>query len=174
MALELTYRHIDDATVTQGFRCGERELDRFFGGSAKRAHDRGTILTTCAYMPGIAAPVGYYSVASVAEEVRHLPGHSYHLFGSGGHFPCLQLVYLAVNQPQQGQGIGTSMAGAVTELFADIGPKIGLPHLILVPINDNVIPFYEGLGFNCYLGTARMFLPLQSALEAMSTPPAGN
>jgi GNAT superfamily N-acetyltransferase len=113
-------------------------------------------------------------VASVAEEVRHLPGHSYHILSGGGHFPCLQLVYLAVDQAHQGKGIGISMAGAVTELFADIGPRIGLPHLILVPINDDVIPFYEGLGFTCYLGGARMFLPLQSALEAMATPPAEN
>jgi hypothetical protein len=120
----------------------------------------------------MAAPVGFYSVASVAEEVRNLPGR-YHGFGRGEYFPCLQLVYLAVHGPQKGRGIGLSMAGAVTELFAQVGPLIGIPHLILVPINDEVIPFYENqLGFTCYMNRSRMYLPLQAALDAARTPAA--
>lgn len=67
------------------------------------------------------------------------------------------------------------MAGAVAELFAEIGPRIGLPQLILVPINEEVIPFYEEqLGFTCYMDRCRMYLPLQDALDAMSTPAASD
>jgi hypothetical protein len=67
------------------------------------------------------------------------------------------------------------MAGAVTELFAEVGPKIGLPCLVLVPINDSVIPFYEEqLGFTCYMDRCRMYLTLPAALDAMSTPPASD
>lgn len=174
MPLDLSYRPIEATTITAGFRCGERELDRFFAGEALRHHKRGTILTTCAYLPGIVAPVGFYSVASVAEEVRNLPGQ-YHRFGAGENFPCLQLVYLAVHIAHQGRGIGISMAGAVTELFAEVGPKIGLPCLILVPINEGVIPFYEDqLGFTCYQNRSRMYLTLAEALDAMGAPPAAD
>ena len=67
------------------------------------------------------------------------------------------------------------MAGAVTELFAQIGPVIGLPQLILVPINENVIPFYEEqLGFTCYNDRSRMYLSLRDALDAMATPAASD
>ena len=172
MALDLSYRPIEADTITIGFRCGEPTLDQFLARKAWKHHQRGTILTTCAYLPGMIAPVGFYSIASVAEEVRNLPG-SYHLLGRGEYFPALQLVYLAVRRDHQRREIGTSMAGAVTELFAEIGPKIGLPHLILVPINEGVVAFYEDqLGFTCYMNRGRMYLPLQSALDAMSVPPA--
>jgi GNAT superfamily N-acetyltransferase len=173
MALDLSYRAIDADTATRDFRCGERELDQFFARKAKKQHDRGTILTTCSYLPGIAAPVGFYSIASVAEEVRNLPNRPYHRLGDCEHFPAMQLVYLAVHRAHQGRGIGSAMAGAVIELFADAGQKLGIPHLILVPINDDVIPFYEGqLGFTCYRDRCMMFLPLRDAVLAMQTPPA--
>jgi len=172
VALDLSYRPMDAETQTQGFCCGARKLDRFLtSGKALRDHRAGTILTTCAYLPGIVPPVGFYSIASVAETVKHLPG-TYRLFGGDDYFPAMQLVYLGVHGTHQGQDIGTSMAGAVVSLFADVGQKLGLPHLILVPINDEVIPFYrDRLGFRCYKGTSRMYLPLQLAVDAMSTPP---
>lgn len=66
------------------------------------------------------------------------------------------------------------MAGAVIELFADTGQKLGVPNLVLVPINDEVIPFYEELGFICYRDRCRMYLPLRDAVEAMNTPPAND
>jgi len=170
LPVELTYRPLDAATITRGFTCGEREIDRWFARDALRDHERGIILTTCAFLPRIEAPVGFYSVATVAEDVKKLSAR-YHPFG-GGYFPCLQMVYLAVHRAHQGRDIGTTLAGAVTALFAEIGPKIGLPHLILVPINEDVIPFYEDqLGFTCYMDRCRMYLPLQAALDAMSTPP---
>jgi ribosomal protein S18 acetylase RimI-like enzyme len=122
-------------------------------------------------MPGIATPVGFYSIATVAESVKHLPG-KYHLFGGGDYFPAMQLVYLGVDRRHQGREIGTSMAGAVVALFADVGQRLGIPHLILVPINNDVIRFYrDRLGFSCYKGTDRMYLPLQSAVDAMRAPP---
>lgn len=115
-----------------GFACGEHEIDSWFAKEALKEQDKGTILTTCAYLPGVASPVGFYALASVAEEVKSLKGE-YHRFGQGHHFPCLQLVFLAVHVRYQRQQIGTSMVGAVTSLFAEVGPKIGLPHMILVP-----------------------------------------
>lgn len=175
MALDLTYRPLSPDTIMKGFTCGEGEIDRWFAREALRDQDRGTILTTCAYLPEIASPAGFYALASVAEEVRHLPDHDYHHFGKGDYFPCLQLAYLAVHSRYQGRGIGTSMAGGVIELFADIGPKIGLPHLILVPINDGVVPYYrDQLGFQCYHKRTRMFLPLQAALQAVNEMNDGN
>jgi len=166
--LALTYEILSEATIRTGFSCGEHEIDSWFAKDALKEHRKGTILTTCAYLPGIASPAGFYALASVAEEVSALKGQ-YHRFGRGQYFPCLQLVFLAVHKRYQRKGIGTSMVGAVTSLFADIGPKIGLPHLILVPINDEVIPYYrDHLGFECYKKDSRMFLSLQAALDAVS------
>lgn len=175
LVLNLSYQPIEASTITSGFRCGARELDQFFAKKAKKQHERGTILTTCAFLPGIGAPVGFYSIASVAEEIQNLPDRPYHRLGDCDHFPALQLVYLAVHHAHQGRGIGSAMAGAVIELFANVGQTIGIPYLILVPINDEVIPFYEDqLGFICYRDRCRMHLPLRDAVLAMRTPPAND
>jgi len=169
-SLHLSYRPIDEETITKGFSCGEQEIDRFFVQDALAEHKLGTIKTTCAYLPGIASPVGFFALASVCEETTQLPG-KYHNLGSPRVFPCLQMVFLAVHTRNQGKGVGSSMGGAVISLFAELGPKIGLPHLILVPINDEVVPYYEEkLGFTCYRNRSRMFLPLQSALDAIQCP----
>jgi GNAT superfamily N-acetyltransferase len=174
LPLDLSYRPIDEATITAGFSCGEKELDRFFSDKALKDHNNGTIRTTCSYLSGVDRPVGFYSLATVAERSRLLKA-KYHALFDSQHFPCLQLVYLAVHRSHQRAGIGTAMVGAVIEAFASIGTTIGLPCLILVPINDAVIPFYEDqLGFTCYMNRQRMYLTLADAIDAMATPPASD
>ncbi len=59
------------------------------------------------------------------------------------------------------------MVGRVVSLFAEIGPLIGLPHLIVVPLSRDLVPFYRELGFEEYDNGSRMFLPIQSALDAV-------
>lgn len=101
MAVALIHRALDAATVTRDFSCGEREIDRWFAREALREHQRGVILTTCAYLPKGEIPIGFYAVATVAEDVKNLSA-AYHRFGGSGYFPCLQLVYLAVHRTYQG------------------------------------------------------------------------
>jgi hypothetical protein len=60
------------------------------------------------------------------------------------------------------------MVGRVVSLFAQIGPQIGLPHLIVLPLKPDLIPFYKDLGFEPYDNGSRMFLPVQSAIDAMT------
>jgi GNAT superfamily N-acetyltransferase len=177
--LHIEYRGISAGTNCKAFQCGEREINRWFSKDALKSDTRGVVRVTCAHLPGNDAAVGFFGIATAVEDVRKLPGYHYHLFGGSKQFPCLQLVYLAVQREFQGRSIGRTMVGSVIARFAEIGPIIGLPHLILVPINDRVIPFYENIGFQKYDGGARMFLPLQTALDAVRAeqpnhvPPTG-
>lgn len=165
--LHIEYRGISSETNCKPFQCGEREINRWFAKDALKSDIRGVVRVTCAHLPGNGAAVGFFGIATTVEVVTKLPGYHYHLFGGSKLFPCLQLVYLAVQREFQGRSIGSTMVGSVIAKFAEIGPMIGLPHLILVPINEHVIPFYENLGFQQYDGGARMFLPLQTALDAV-------
>jgi len=62
------------------------------------------------------------------------------------------------------------MVGRAIRTFAQVGPEIGLPHLIVVPDpddHDRLSNFYGNLGFASYRGGEAMFLDLQSAVEAV-------
>lgn len=161
----LTNAYIDSRTIRGGFSSGQRDLDRWFVRDALREHQRRTHRVTCSTLRGNPAPVAFFAVATVVEEAGNLPGFHYHPFG-GGHFPALQLTHLAVRREFQGRGIGSTLVGSVIALFAEVGAQIGLPHLILAPIDGSARRFYKELGFAEYADGERMFLPLQLALDA--------
>lgn len=146
------------------FNCGSQEVNNYLRKDAWKFHDRRSHRVTYAHLLDDAGPAGFVALACVTEEVRKLPHTHFHRFGIPSHFPCLQLVWLGVKTQHQGQKIGTRLVGKAIETFAMVGEKIGLPHLVLVPISDDVKPFYRRLGFVEYDGGSRMFLPLQTAL----------
>ena len=166
-ALKFSYSRVCSATNRAAFRCGERDIDDWFRSDALKCEERGTVRVMCAHLAGNDAPVGFFAIATAVEQVSKLPGYHYHLFGGAMVFPCLQLVYVGVHKELQGRGIGSTMVGSAIALFSDVAPLIGLPHLILIPINEGVKPFYERLGFECYDRGERMFLPIQSAIAAV-------
>lgn len=166
-ALRFSYSAVCSTTNRDAFQCGERDIDDWFRNEALKCEDRGTVRVMCAHLEGNDAPVGFFAVTTAVEQVSKLPGYHYHLFGGAKVFPCLQLVYVGVHKGLQGHGIGSTMVGSAIALFADVGPRIGLPHLILIPINNGVVSFYQRLGFECYDRGERMFLPVQSAVAAV-------
>ncbi len=138
-------------------------------GKAHKAHNDGAVRVTCAIPDGSARPIGIYALATVAEEVRNLPG-IYHSFRASNYFSALQLVWLATDKGFVDRGLGKIMVGQVILKFASIGSQIGIPHLILSPATedkDRLTAFYEGLGFSPYKDGESMFLSLQSAQDAI-------
>ena len=151
---------------TLSFRCGVAEIDKWFRATSWKDHQRRKHVVTCAIEAGgDGDPVGFYAVSTVVEEARLLPGVPYvPFFGNANYFPCLSMVYLAVSEDRQRQGIGSAMMIKVILDFAEYGEQIGLPLLILTPLNRDVADFYEGLGFERYKSGTGMFLPLQTAI----------
>lgn len=124
---------------------------------------------TCAIPEGSVRPIGVYALATVAEEMSNLPG-VYHRFRSNKHFSALQLVWLATDRGFEGRGLGSLMVGQVIRKFAEVGNQIGLPHLIVIPANEDherLMRFYSLLGFSAYNDEEGMFLSLQSATDAI-------
>lgn len=148
------------------FNCGAKEINSYLRRDAWKLHSRHTHRVTYAHLCENDQPAGFLTLATVTEEVGKLRGTFFHRFGGADRFPCLQLVWLGVSLEHQGMKIGTRLVGRAIETFADVGAKVGLPHLILVPISDDVKPFYERLGFTEYDDGRRMFLPLQTAIQA--------
>lgn len=158
------YMALNKAASQSQFKCGATSIDRYFAREAWKQHTGGVHRVTYGHLEGAVAPAAFFSLACVTEEIKKLKG-SYHPFGGADRFPCLPLVWLGVHRQLQGQGIGKLMVGRAIKIFAEVGSQIGLPHLVLVPISEDVKPFYLSLGFREYDNGDRMFLPLQSAIE---------
>ena len=170
----LEYRYLDEAVKRAGFSCRNPEIDQWFARRALKAHREGSIVVICAHLAGQPdRPIGFYALATVAEEVARLPGlPPRHRLRSGAHFSALQLVWLGVDHRFQGQGFGIRLMAQVVRTFAAVGPQIGLPALIVMPHPENygrLKLFYEGLDFREYVDGGTMFLPLQLALSAQAS-----
>jgi len=154
-----------------GLICTNPEINKWFAGSAKKQHADGSVRVTCAVEDGVGdRPLGFYALATVAEEISNLPG-VYHPFRGGEHFSALQLVWLATDKGYVDRGLGSLMVGEVIRLFARVGPEIGLPHLIVVPAEqdyERLVGFYDGLGFKPYKDGEAMFLTLPEAIDAVN------
>lgn len=158
------FKPISKAACQTRFTCGATSIDKYLAKEAWKQHTTGVHRVTYGHLENSAAPAAFFSLACVTEEISKLKG-TYHPFGGADRFPCLQLVWLGVHRKLQGQSIGKLMVGKAIKIFAEVGEQIGLPHLVLIPISDEVKPFYKSLGFREYDGGQRMYLPLQFAME---------
>lgn len=168
---EITYKPLDNETRRDNFLCGDGDIDKWFRKKALKDHSAHKHMVTCAHLDNANDPIGFYALSSVIEEANKLPGVHFFPFGGTRHFPCVQLVYLAVQKPFQRNGelrAGSTIMGDVVRTFAQVGSLIGIPALILTPISREVAEFYRLLGFEFYDKNTRMFLPVQSAIAAVA------
>lgn len=166
----LEFGPIQRSTNCRGFCCVNRDINRWFCRKALKEHSDGLVTVTCVFEAGRPKrPLGFYALATVPEEVRSLPGR-YFPYRGGDHFSALQLAWLATDNGFIRRGLGELMVGRVIRTFASVGPQIGLPHLIVIPDPEDhgrLTRFYGRLGFTPYRGGESMFLPLQSAVQAV-------
>lgn len=166
----IEYSPLGENTRRDQFACGDADIDKWFRKKAFEHHCANRHIVTCAsFQDDEGQMVGFYALSSVIEEAKKLPEVSFFPFGGTKQFPCVQLVYLAVQREfqRQPEKYGSTIMGEVIRTFADVGLLVGLPALILIPLNKGVASFYQTLGFEPYDSGTRMFLPLQSAVAAV-------
>ena len=124
-------------------------------------------MVTCARFDGQEDLLGFYALSSVSEDAKKLPDVKFFPFETKSYFPCIQLVYLAISQPLQRSGHGTEIVADLTRRFAIIGEIIGIPAMIVTPLNKDAARLYQRCGFEAYAGGTRMVLPLQTAIATV-------
>lgn len=108
--------------------------------------------------------------STVVEDARKLSGKvPFFAFATDKYCPCLQLVYMAIRADLQRKEYGKIVLGEIITIFAYIGGEIGLPALILTPINSDAERFYQSKGFVSYDSKhgKGMYLPLTTALATV-------
>ena len=170
---DVRIRPLQRSDDRSGFRSGNIDLDRYFqryAGQNQFRHHLGTtyVAVTAERICGFATiSPGELTAESIPRSVRaRLPAYP---------LPILRISRLAVEERDQGKGVGRLLLRAMFELALDLRDRFGCMGVI-VDAKPDAVGFYEGLGF-MKLGVTSgdlgdrpepipMFLPVQKIAQA--------
>ncbi len=155
------------------FACGEDSLDRFLRESASQAASKGLSKTYVAVDEtdeGII--LGYYTVSTTHIEAGELPADVLKSFRLPGHgLPASLVARLAVSEQAKRLGVGSLMLMDAMTRCARIAAEIGGVAIVVDALTENVVPFYERVGFQRFENNSlRMFIPMATVREMLRTP----
>lgn len=159
-----------------GFSCGIARLDNYLKYTAKKHHagDFTRVwVATRARQNGI---VGFYALNAHSLDGDQLPVEFTRNAPSHGGIPAIYLSMIAVNRPDQGQGIGRVLLADALKRSAGAADQIGLKTVILDVIDDGGskttakrVAFYDSMGFQALPGyPTRMFIGIETIRRALS------
>ena len=170
---DVRIRPLQRSDDRSGFRSGNIDLDRYFqryAGQNQFRHHLGTtyVAVTAERICGFATVnPGELTADSIPKSLRaRLPAYP---------LPILRISRLAVDERDQGKGVGRLLLKATFGLALDLRDRFGCMGVI-VDAKPDAVGFYEGLGF-MKLGVTSgdlgdrpepipMFLPVQKIAQA--------
>ena len=170
---DVRIRPLQRSDDRSGFRSGNIDLDRYFqryAGQNQFRHHLGTtyVAVTAERICGFATVnPGELTVNSIPKSLRaRLPAYP---------LPILRISRLAVDERDQGKGLGRLLLKAMFGMALDLRDRFGCMGVI-VDAKPDAVGFYEGLGF-MKLGVTSgdlgdrpepipMFLPVQKIAQA--------
>jgi GNAT superfamily N-acetyltransferase len=169
---DLRFERLSQTYEASAFSCGVTIIDNWFARRSYQDHLDLLCRVATAHLPGVRAPVGYYSMCMATEyESQFDDGHPIRklkYFWKDRHAIVCKLEWVAVERDFQGRGIGTLLMGKAIEDFADVVDRTGVFALIIQAIDRRVQAFYRHLGFEDYGDPAllKMILPAMSVMDA--------
>ena len=170
---DVRIRSLQRSDDRSGFRSGNIDLDRYFqryAGQNQFRHHLGTtyVAVTAERICGFATVnPGELTADSIPKSLRaRLPAYP---------LPILRISRLAVDERDQGKGLGRLLLKAMFGMALDLRDRFGCMGVI-VDAKPDAVGFYEGLGF-MKLGVTSgdlgdrpepipMFLPVQKIAQA--------
>ncbi|HET6609644.1 MAG TPA: GNAT family N-acetyltransferase [Rhodopila sp.] len=162
----LQFKPLAETLWRGAFCCGISEIDSWF---TKRAWDQHSKFRSRVTTVHNAADelVGFYAFCITLKDDRMLEKtNNLRNRAINRHFPTLEIDYIAVDRPFQGQGIGTVITGRIVDIFIQAADQLGVPVMTLEAINERAAKLYRRMGFEHYgpHPSLRMMLPAQAAL----------
>jgi len=145
------------------FECGHPLLDNYIKTQASQDVKRD--ISVCYVMsedPGKVV-TGYYTLSSHSVPLESLPEELQNkLPKSYKDIPTALLGRLAVSRSYQGQKIGKVLLLDALNRCADLAESIGTLAVIVDPIDEKAVSFYEAFGFVNLPDSDRMFIPIKT------------
>ena len=150
------------------FRCGKPLLDNYIHTQAKQDVKRK--LSACFILPDEENNVkGYYTLSSAVIQQELLPEEIRgKLPPTYVDLPTTLLGRLAVDDKYHGQGNGELLLMDALKRSLDVSTQIGSMAVIVDPIDEDAVGFYQKFGFTPLPDSGKMFLPMTSIVELFS------
>ena len=128
-----------------GFDCGNEALNRFLQRYAI-LNQRNQSARTYVALRGETRVIGYYSLAAASAEYEIVPARI--AKGLAQHpIPLTLLARLAVDQAEQGSGIGAGLLKDALKRFLQAQSIIAARALVVHAKDDRAVEFYQHFGF---------------------------
>lgn len=128
-----------------GFDCGNEALNRFLQRYAL-LNQRNQSARTYVALRGDTRVIGYYSLAAASAEYETVPARI--AKGLAQHpIPLTLLARLAVDQAEQGSGIGAGLLKDALKRFLQAQSIIAARALVVHAKDDRSVEFYQHFGF---------------------------
>ena len=146
----------------QEFRCGIEVLDQYLHKQAKQDVKRK--LAACFILADEENQVkGYYTLSNAGFPRKELPDNiKKKLPGSYNNLPVTLLGRLAISEPFQGEGLGELLLIDALKRSYYASTEIGSMAVIVDPINEAIISFYQRYGFIYLEDSGKLFLPMKT------------
>jgi GNAT superfamily N-acetyltransferase len=150
-----------------GFSCGNNALDRYLKEQASQDLRRGCatpfVLISRA---GETAVLGYYTLSSYGIDTGELPPDVARKLPRYPLIPATLLGRLAVDQRQQGQGIGEFLLMDALHRSLLQSVKIAAAAVVVEAIDERATRFYQHFGFVPFPAIPdRLFIPMKTVKE---------
>lgn len=144
----------------ENFTCGKEMLDNYLHMQAKQDVKRK--LTACFILSENEVIVkGYYTLSNTSVNRDFLPESSIKkLPPSYKHLPATLLGRLAVDVNYKGQGLGTNLLMDALKRSYHNSLQIASMAVIVDPLDDEAIAFYNHFGFIDLPDSGKMFIPM--------------
>jgi GNAT superfamily N-acetyltransferase len=152
------------------FDCGKESLNTWIRNLAGQSARRGLARTfvTCDLDGRVR---GYYaltatsiSIEATTEAVRkRLPTHF--------PVPAILLARLAVDDAEQGRGLGRSLLADALERIILAAEQVGVRAILVDAIDEEAAAFYRHYGFDCALGPRTLMITLTDLRASMQPGP---
>ncbi|WP_426129159.1 GNAT family N-acetyltransferase [Pararhizobium sp. PWRC1-1] len=152
----------------KSFDCGDAELNEFLRKYARQSHDQGGSKTFLAVSDANGQSVfGFYSLAPTSIEPDKVPPALRK--GLGRHeVPGFRLARLAVDQTQQGQGMGGQLLLAAGRRCLRVAEEVGGGVMAIDAKNDRVADWYKTYGAHSLIDAPRtLLIPLTTIRAAL-------
>lgn len=146
----------------QEFRCGNEQLDRYLHKQAKQ--DVRRRLAACFVLAEDNGRIkGYYTLSNSGLQREKLPESIKNRLPIAYHnLPVTLLGRLAISKLFQGQGIGELLLFDALKRSFYASVEIGSMAVVVDPIAETIIPFYQRYGFIHLEGSGKLFLPMKT------------
>lgn len=146
------------------FKCGKELLDNYFHKQA--GQDAQKSLSVCHVMIDKDADatkvLGYYTLSSGSIPLDEFPEELTKRVPKTYSIPIALLGRIAMDKNEQGKGLGEILLFDALKKCATHSRTFAIRAVVVDPLDQKAIDFYNGYGFIMIPSTGKMFLPIET------------